>query len=232
MVIRIKGGSKLQKKIIREYGKWLGDELLGPKLTDLVEVQFVFDESLHEDLTDGFTDWEFPDGNTPPRDFTITINPKLSLKNFIECLGHEMVHVKQYAKGELKQNMRENTMVWKRTYKYDVSVMENVNGDYHELPWEVEAHGREYGLYVKFLYDKNKEPYNDGEFLAVVQKEDGTFLFTVAMKEVDGEIKPLQGYRIGTDMATVFPEGTMYEKTKPKTIKKIILGYDGFRYAD
>jgi len=229
--IRIKGGSKLQKKIIREYGKWLGDELLGPKLTDLVEVQFVFDKTIHEDLTDGFTDWEFPDGNTPPREFTITIDPYLNIGPFIECLTHEMVHVKQYAKGELKQNMRQGVMVWKRVHKYDVSVMDNMDGNYHELPWEIEAHGRERGLYIKYLYETGKQPYTDGEFVANVHKEDGKFLYSTTMKEVDGEIVPLAGYLVNRIHTNPYPEDTFYSKIKPKTIKKIILGYDGFRYA-
>jgi len=231
MFIKIKGGSKLQKKVIRQYGKWLGNYLLGPKLTDLVEVKFVFDPTLHEQLTDGFTDWEFPDGNTPPREFTITIDSNLNLLPFIECLTHEMVHVKQYAKGELRQNMRNNTMVWKRTNKFDVSVMDNIDGNYHELPWEIEAHGRERGLYVKYLYETGCKPYSDGEFLANVYKEDGTFMYGCTMKEVDGEIKPLSGYYVNGEPYKGFPEDTIYTKIKPNQIKKIILGYEGFRFS-
>ena len=55
-----------------------------------------------------------------------------------------MVHVKQYAKGELKDFIRVNRIKWMGKI-YDESKL-----DYWEQPWEIEAHGREKGLYYKF----------------------------------------------------------------------------------
>lgn len=54
-------------------------------------------------------------------------------------LAHEMVHVKQFAMGELEENMN----VWKG---------KRFSGktDYWDTPWEIEAHGREYGLWSRF----------------------------------------------------------------------------------
>ena len=60
-------------------------------------------------------------------------------------LAHEMVHVKQYVRHELKE-----PTVWKGT---------NINTDkveYWDLPWEIEAHGREIGLFVRWA---QKEGY-------------------------------------------------------------------------
>ena len=62
----------------------------------------------------------------------------------LKVLGHELVHVKQYIMGEL--SWRHSGLHWKGT-KTDV---ENIM-DYYELPFEIEAHGREYGLLVGFL---------------------------------------------------------------------------------
>ena len=63
-------------------------------------------------------------------------------KRVLQCLAHEMVHVKQYAKGELKFHEKGNMVTFQR---------EQYQGDeYWESLWEIEAYGREVGLYQKF----------------------------------------------------------------------------------
>jgi hypothetical protein len=57
-----------------------------------------------------------------------------------------MVHLKQYAKGEMKDIWRPVRMVKWQGEKYLHEEM-----DYWECPWEIEAYGREKGLYFKFL---------------------------------------------------------------------------------
>lgn len=62
----------------------------------------------------------------------------------LKVLAHELVHVKQYIMGEL--SWRNSGLLWRgRNFDPD-NVM-----DYYELPYEIEAHGREYGLLVGFL---------------------------------------------------------------------------------
>ena len=68
-------------------------------------------------------------------------NNKLG-KRVLQCLAHEMVHVKQYAKGELIFHEKGNMVTFQR---------EQYHGDeYWESLWEIEAYGREVGLYQKF----------------------------------------------------------------------------------
>lgn len=54
-------------------------------------------------------------------------------------LAHECVHLKQYAMGEIDENM--NTWKGTRVPK---------STDYWDSPWEIEAYGREKGLYIRF----------------------------------------------------------------------------------
>jgi hypothetical protein len=96
----------------------------------------------------GYCDWN--DDNHKARDFTITLNPNLGKRNTLLVLAHEMVHVKQYARGELKDFVRLNRVKWKGKIYNDRAI------DYWELPWEIEAHGREKGLYYKFLDNQRK----------------------------------------------------------------------------
>ena len=57
-----------------------------------------------------------------------------------------MVHVKQYLTGELM--MRAKGLCWRR----DVLTSDSTTyEDYFELPYEIEAYGREKGLLAMFL---------------------------------------------------------------------------------
>jgi hypothetical protein len=72
-------------------------------------------------------------------DFEIEIHSKLRLRRLLETVAHEMVHVKQYTRKELMHDH-----VWHgKTYNPE-------KVDYWDLPWEIEAHGREVGLFVRW----------------------------------------------------------------------------------
>ena len=64
--------------------------------------------------------------------------------NILKTLAHELVHVKQYVMGELKNS--KHGMVYKRTTYSPETIF-----DYFETPYEIEAYGREVGLLVNFL---------------------------------------------------------------------------------
>jgi hypothetical protein len=89
------------------------------------------------------TNWM--DKNVFPKQFEISLCK--GVKNFrkiLQTLAHEMVHVKQFAKGEIYDHKYRRTFKWgKRHFNIDKE-------DYWDLPWEIEAYGRELGLYIKF----------------------------------------------------------------------------------
>ena len=79
------------------------------------------------------------------RTFELEIDKSQSLRALLETVAHEMVHVKQYARRELNPNKE----VWMgKTYN-----PKDVN--YWDLPWEIEAHGREVGLFVRYCEENN-----------------------------------------------------------------------------
>jgi len=80
------------------------------------------------------------------RDFDIYIRNSMSRKNQLCTLAHELVHVKQYATGELNPYIKNKKYLqWKKS----VVDLDTVN--YWDLPWEIEAHGKEPGLYNHYL---------------------------------------------------------------------------------
>lgn len=130
------------RKATRFYGEYLFGK--NKKLFHNVKVTVKF-EKFHKDNFDyAYCDWEFD--NHRSRDFIITIDCKLNKKETLLALAHEMVHVKQYVKGEMKEIFRPARMVKWLGENYRADEM-----DYWEQPWEIEAYGRERGLYFKFM---------------------------------------------------------------------------------
>lgn len=86
-----------------------------------------------------------------PRSFEIEINRGMSKENILQCLAHEMVHVKQYARNELKDELI--MAKWQgKTYK-----ITNSFEDYLNYPWEVEAYGRDRALHLFYRMHLKEE---------------------------------------------------------------------------
>jgi len=79
------------------------------------------------------------------RMFEIEIDRTLSLRKLLETLAHEMVHVKQYARREFHPV---NDKWMGKTYNPK-------KVSYWDLPWEIEAHGRETGLFIRYCESNN-----------------------------------------------------------------------------
>lgn len=75
------------------------------------------------------------------REFDLEIDKNLSLFDFVATLCHEMVHVKQYARRELRCDKMGNTL-WKRSGTFNTVA-------YEDAPWEKEAFKLEKGLALK-----------------------------------------------------------------------------------
>ena len=76
-----------------------------------------------------------------PRSFFIEIHYRLNMEDYLLKLFHELTHVKQYVKGELKD--RRSHKYWKNE---DISHIE-----YDDDPSEVEARDMEEILYCKYM---------------------------------------------------------------------------------
>ena len=70
-----------------------------------------------------------------------------------------MVHVKQFAKGEMVDLARADKIRWCG------KMFEEKDSNYYDYPWEIEAHGRECGLFVRWAQAKklSKEKWANNE---------------------------------------------------------------------
>jgi hypothetical protein len=81
-----------------------------------------------------------------PREFLIEIDPKLDLELYTKTILHELIHLRQWVKGTLKE--RRGKMYYKDINCDDL--------DYWELPHETEAHYLEEVYYNDYLLDTNQ----------------------------------------------------------------------------
>ena len=78
-----------------------------------------------------------------PREFLIEIDPKLDIELYTKTIIHELVHLRQWVQGVLKE--RRGKMYYKDIKCEDL--------DYWEQPHEIEAHGLEESYYHDYLTD-------------------------------------------------------------------------------
>ena len=149
MFIDIAGKPKyIDNDVVEKAIDFYGEYLMGKRLSNCVDVIVKF--TTFKDRSDyAYCDWL--DDNHQAREFLITVDRTLNRKETLLALAHEMVHVKQYARGELKDYCRPPRMIRWKGEKYMVE-----DSDYWSLPWEREARGYEMELYVKFC-EKMKE---------------------------------------------------------------------------
>lgn len=100
-------------------------------------------EVLHRGLLrEGVYGWcTVNDCNWKPRNFLIEIHNQLSVEDYTKTLLHELYHILQHIRGDLRD--KRGIRCWKGVN------CENL--DYSEQPWEIEAHSMESVLYEEYL---------------------------------------------------------------------------------
>jgi len=146
-MIKFKGAKKIKPKQI-DYLNSLSEFILDKFFTeykkDRLDITVKFKKGLFEE-TDQYGNCIWMDQHYRPEEFEIEIDPDQSIQLLLNTLAHELVHVKQWAKGEYYQLQRE-----KHVYKFCSKRFDTNKVDYWDTPWEIEAHGRAIGLVVQW----------------------------------------------------------------------------------
>ncbi len=140
-------GRRGDKQKLVEAAQFFAAQLMDPRMVRnlTVDIEVRKDLDVEGECVD-------EDGVRNPRWFTIGLKSQ-EIEEMIKVLAHEMVHVKQHAKNELqsgvmvaargglKMSSRWMGQLWKPKGK---------ECHYYDSPWEIEAYGREVGLYHKW----------------------------------------------------------------------------------
>ena len=145
--------SKVDPVLIFESLVHYGEAMLSKRLLRNIEIRVVAVKGLvRKDKIDADCVWE--DINIRPREFTIRIDGDMSKKRTLLALAHEMVHVKQYVLGQLKDYLRDSSVCSWLNERHS-----KTDGGYFTWPWEVEAHGMESELYLGFNKSQKEKSY-------------------------------------------------------------------------
>jgi hypothetical protein len=143
MFVEVYGVRGKLKRKLQDFTEWLGYELMGERLASNVEVTVIV--SKFEGCERGFYGFaEYQDCNIRPREFIVRINKTIPEQLILETLAHEMVHVKQEAKGEKQERFRGgHRLLWKGK--------DHTKTSYNRQPWEREAYRLEKKLVERYF---------------------------------------------------------------------------------
>ena len=148
MNITVVGSGRKKRELAKDLASFAALKLM-PRLRDKLCIDINLIPRLSQkDNVAGDCIWE--DSRSRPREFTIRVDSSQSLQLMLETIAHEIVHVKQFARGELQDLSSDiNVCKWKGADVKCNAV------DYYDLPWEIEAHGRERGLFIRW-YEQSR----------------------------------------------------------------------------
>lgn len=142
------------KGLVERAVEFYCSRLMSKRMLNSLSIDVTFKKKLDDDEDfEAFCDYTGKDGGT--RFFELEIKKGLSVRDTLTYLAHECVHVKQFATGEMKDGT-----VYAVTTRWKGKEINEQKIDYWDHPWEIEAYGREKGLYSKFIvhakiFDKN-----------------------------------------------------------------------------
>jgi len=133
MILTVTGGTKRQRELVEDMAHFC-KKMLMPRMQDLeISIKLkdlkgdAYGYCLHVD----------------DREFEVELHSRIKQRRLLETVAHEMVHVKQYARGELYESTAQGKHRWQGKWL-------NKDPEYWDRPWEIEAHGREIGLFVRW----------------------------------------------------------------------------------
>jgi hypothetical protein len=172
MQILVKGTkSKRLKADIQSAVNFYGKLLMSKRVLDKIKI-FIDVDSSKNYRKDCYGECD-PLGRNPHtglKEFRIYVvhRPRTvpKVKNCIfRTIAHEMVHLKQYTTGELgiylvatksTSGKRLTNTRWKGTL-YKTREDDSDDDEYYDSPWEIEAYGREVGLYRRWRTSRGEE---------------------------------------------------------------------------
>ena len=144
MILHVKGSNKALRKMVELATWYYAEKLMGKRLMGSLELTINLKKNLlSKEGNEGSAVWE--DDGFRPKEFIIELDSTVKIRNLLITLAHEMVHVKQWAKDEMYEYMNVAGLVRFKGEKVHIVIT-----DYWDYPWEIEAYGKQLGLFVRF----------------------------------------------------------------------------------
>ena len=163
MIVTIKGGKKYQKEWVDSITRYCTKRLMSTRLFNLMDVTVKLKKDLfHREGLYGDAepeDWD----DYRPKLFIVRVDSSLRLRPMLQTLCHELVHVSQYAKGDMREVQKKGVMCTR--FKGEYYPQDSTR--YWFQPWEVQANGLERGLFEMWAEDTGvfKDKKNNWAYL-------------------------------------------------------------------
>lgn len=142
MIISVRGGTKFQNALVREVVEYFHKKCMINY--SAIQIDIRLSKNLEEELgVYGFCSLE---KTYRPREFEIELEKNMTHEDLIKTLFHELVHVKQYATGELVESglgFACRSTKWKDK--------DHSKTPYSKQPWERQAFRLQEKLYTEFM---------------------------------------------------------------------------------
>lgn len=138
---------KITNREIREAVFFYLRQLLGESMSKKITLDVVIEKDLLKTY-EMYASISPLEAEPRPKHYEMEIDGKLSKKQFLVSLAHEMIHLKQFAKDQMKDLESKQMTRWMGEYYNEEQI------DYWARPWEKEAHEMESLLYESFVSRK------------------------------------------------------------------------------
>ena len=145
MIVNIKGSTKKTRELVETAAWFYAEKLMGMRLAKTLEININLIRNYTEKMDcEGTCIWDDWATAKTPRGYTIELDSSISLRNLLINLAHEFVHVKQWVRGEMYEYASPNKVRFMKKV-YD---MKDIS--YYYYPCEIEAFGRQEGLFIRW----------------------------------------------------------------------------------
>ena len=148
MHLTIKGrtAKKVKRSLIESAARWYGQHLFHSRIYKKIKLTIHFKRMPMDHLGEAVYD----NPKMCKYNYDIFLNRELGERRILTTLAHEMVHTRQYVSY---QYISYNRKTMQHLIKYDGIKYDLNKVDYWDCPWEIDATGRELGLYIRFIND-------------------------------------------------------------------------------
>lgn len=150
MKVHISGKAEnISNKEIRDAVFFYLKKLLGNSMSKKINLDIIIDRELLRNF-EMYANISPLEADPRPKFYEMEIDAGLSKKQFLISLAHEMIHLKQFAKDQMKDLESKQVTRWMGKYYNEEEI------DYWSRPWEKEAHDNEKSLYEEYISQKDK----------------------------------------------------------------------------
>ena len=147
MNLFVEGGTAKQRSLIEKAAAFFLNNLLQKKSDEDFEIVIALRRDLFKrNGTKADCCIDNDDDSRMPTVFEIRIDSRMNNQALLRSLAHECVHISQWRTGMLRESKSEFCTSYWNGKKYRTA-----QEDYWDMPWEVDAYGREIGLVERFV---------------------------------------------------------------------------------